>query len=121
MPTSKKKPVNKAPVSDDIEPVLDEEMDEDADIDPAELVDEDKEDDDAIPEQLSAEEEEGEDPLVRAKDDEEEEEKKPEVVEESDGLEDEDGIKALTRAEKELHEMEFGSGDDAEEPEEEMI
>ena len=124
MPTPKKKPVNKASISDDIEPVLDEEMDEDEDIDPDALVDDDKEDADAVPEQLSVEEEEGEDPLVRAKDDDEEdEEAKKKAAEEEigDGLEDEDGIKALNRAEKELHEMEFGSGDDAEEPEEEMI
>ena len=74
MPTPKKKPVNKAPVSEEIEPALDE-MDEDADIDPDELVDDDKEDDDATPaEQLSVEEEEGEDPVARAKNGEEEEE-----------------------------------------------
>lgn len=123
MPSTKKKVAAKASLTDELEPALDEVMGEDEDIDPNALVEDGEEKDGPAGEALpSVEEEEGEDPLVLAKkDDDDEDDAKPVVEEVSDGLEDEDGIKALNRAEKELHEMEFGSGGDAEEPEEEMM
>ncbi len=120
MPTSKKKPPAKAVAIDELEPVLEDVLDVDTDIDPATLDGDAKDEEEAGTGALSAEEEEGEDPLVLAKKEEEDDEPKPVVEEVSDGLEDEDGIKALNRAEKELHEMEFGSGGDPEEPEEEI-
>lgn len=120
MPTPKKKTPAKPSAILDLEPALDE-IEEEVDLDPNALVEDEDEKEAAAVEAISAEEEEGEDPLVLAKKDEDEDDVKPVVEEVSDGLEDEDGIKALNRAEKELHEMEFGSGGDAEEPEEEMI
>lgn len=124
MPTPKKTAPAKAPFVDDLEPALDEVIDEDVDLDPNALVDDDEKEAIAVGALSSVEQEEGEDPVVLAKakqDEDEDEEPKPVVEEISDGLQDEDGIKALERAEKELHEMDFGSGGDAEEPEEEMI
>ncbi len=105
---------------EDLDPAL-EDLEE-VDIDPSALpLEEEVEDEEVAKAIAETPEEEALDPLAHpaAKDeDEEDDTPKPEVIE--DGLDEVDGIEALKRAEKELHDMEFGTGGDAEEPEEDM-
>ena len=122
MPAAKKK----AQDTDELDNMIIEGDIDDEDIDPSVLVsadDDDAKDDDD--EDIAPIPEEGEDPLVAAKAaDEEDEDAEPKEVPVGDGLDDEDGIEALKRAERELR-AEMGlddmiiGGEGAEEPEEE--
>ena len=122
MPAAKKK----AQDADELDNMIIEGELDDVDIDPAALTDDDDaavvatDDDD---EAIAPLPEEGEDALAVAKHEEEEEDDVPKEVPPGDGLDDEDGIEALKRAEKELR-AEMGlddmilGGEGAEEPDE---